>query len=175
MEFTELKKKIKNFDLKFLKYIDPETKELGNKVILFSCIVVLLSFYKTSISEIEINGIKFELGRELLLGILFIINFYYFLLFLNASKIDQLLAKMPSEYTEISDLLYEKSNNFIIDTENIIKKKESQLTEKEKENLNEEIKKLDNDSTTTEELLSYWKEVTEDAIKYNNQNRLLNQ
>jgi hypothetical protein len=104
-DINTIKEKIRNVDFNFIRYIQEETKSYGNKVILFSSLIILLCLNIVKIKELELEGIKINVKPYLVIIILVIISIYYFLQFLNSAKIDNLVSKMPNEITEIFRLI----------------------------------------------------------------------
>ncbi len=177
MNLHELQQKIKNFNFDFLKYINPETKELNNKVILFSSIIIFLNFNYFTISELEITGLKIIIEKNVLTIMLILINSYYFLQFYMSMKIDILLAKIPNEFTQICeivnskiDVLNQEMAQITIEYQTIAKNKD--FDEETLKLLNERYEIAKNDNTV--EILNNWQKRISEALKYHDRNQLLN-
>jgi hypothetical protein len=173
MENQELENRIKNFDLRFIKYIDSETKEFGNKVILLSSMIVLVLFYKSSASEMDFTGIKLEIEKRTLLIILFVVNLYYLIQFIIAIKIDKLLVKIPYEFDQISNIIFEKFEKY--QKEHLeLKNRDSieNLTSEEMSNFFKKAEALENDNIG--ELIKEWKGKTNGAVNFLRWNKSLN-
>ncbi len=175
MNIEDLEKKIKAFDFEFLRFINPTTKELSNKVILFSSIIIFFNLDYLEISELEISGLKVILQKNKLIIMLFLINSYYFFQYLNSIKIDLLLAKVPTEFSEISKMIDSKVNEvtseinkIIIETQNSSKNENHEI---KMEKISKKADLLFNNKAIT--IAEKWKKTIEDIIRYNNMNMLL--
>ena len=169
---------IKNFDFNFLKYLNSETKELGNKVILFSSLIIFVSLNYISISELEFTGVKILMEKHILLIIVFFVNVYYFLQFINSIKIDSLIAKVPNNFIEISEKLTLKVNILSEAIKSLHKEfddviKEPNFEEVRMNILLNKINELDKDGIL--KLKNYWEDFARKGINYYKRNRLLNQ
>lgn len=178
MEIEEIKEEIKNFDFNFLKYLNSETKELGNKVILFSSLIIFVSLNYISISELEFTGVKILMEKHILLIIVFFVNVYYFLQFINSIKIDSLIAKVPNNFIEISEKLTLKVNILSESIKSLHKEfddviKEPNFEEVRMNILLNKINELDKDGIL--KLKNYWEDFARKGINYYKRNRLLNQ
>lgn len=178
MEIEEIKEEIKNFDFNFLKYINSETKELGNKVILFSSLIIFVNLNYISISELEFTGVKILMEKDILLIIFFFVNIYYFLQFINSTKIDSLIARVPDSFADISkkltlkvDIRTKSVNRLTKEYNEAIESKD--FGEEKMKSLSNKKSELDNDDIL--ELTKYWKDFAKKGINYHKRNRLLNQ
>lgn len=178
MELNEIKEKIKNFDFKFLKYLNQETKELSNKVILFSSILIFLNLNFLSVQEFEITGIKILVEKNILGILILLINTYYFLQFRNSSKIDSLISVLPNDFTEITDELITRVDKNTKEMNKLEAEARKRLDEKnfDQNYINDIEKKgetLKNDEAVV--LLNNWRDLTNKGYKYHKRNILLNQ
>ncbi len=178
MTIEELQNKIKNFNFDFLKYTNPETKELNNKVILFSSILMFFNLNYFTISELEITGLKVIIEKNILAIILALINTYYFAQFYMSLKIDIFLAKIPDEFTEICDNVNSKILEATLELQQITEeyndiKYHKSFDDEKLKILKEKIDTAQKNNPV--EKLAEWQKRISTAIKYHNRNHLLNQ
>lgn len=174
MEIEELQKKISHFNFGFLKYINSETKELSNKVILFSSVIVFLNLKYLSISDLEIiSGLKVIMEQNILIFILFFINTYYFMQFCNSIRIDLLLAKIPNEYSEICNEINLKMNDILHKMSKTEDKMQYSINNNyiDKEATNE-AQEIENNPVI--KILNDWITNTNHAIKFHKWNQNIN-
>lgn len=104
----KIRESLNSIEFGFIKYINEETKNLGNMVLFFSFIIIILSTNFINIEELELNGIKISLKNQYLLYLLLLINAYYFFQFSFSLKIDNLNFKLPIIVEEIQTEFEEK-------------------------------------------------------------------
>ncbi|MFK3902691.1 hypothetical protein ACI2LI_34705 [[Kitasatospora] papulosa] len=173
MEIEDLQKKISQFNFDFLKYINSETKELSNKVILFSSIIVFLNLKYLSISELDISGLKVIMEKNILIFILFFINTYYFLQFYNSLRIDILLAKIPNEYGEICNEINLKMKD-ILNRMSDIESRMSIAIRSEYSDQKAKDESIEIGNNPVIKILNDWIKNTTEAIKFYEWNRNIN-
>ena len=108
-----------SIDYNFVKYLNIETQKLGNKVIFFSSLIILIYTNFITINEFDISGIKVNIENKYFLLLIFLINSYYFIQFYFNTQIDKLNFKIPDDFNQQFDIMEKEIEKLGLEIETI--------------------------------------------------------
>lgn len=177
MDFATLENRIKKFEFSFLNYISNETKELSNKVIVISCVIIFINFNVIILKQLELGGLTVEINEKMINIIFLFINTYFFLQYRNSIRIDIILLKIPDDHKAICEAIsnfYDnqtrKINELKEEYEKALKNKDFSTKTSEKLSLIKE--KIEQEIPNT---FNTWIDSSRKSIVYKNHNLWLNQ
>jgi hypothetical protein len=110
----EYKEKLRDLDYSNANnFLSEKTLNFGNRTVVTSAILILLSLNFLSIDSLEFEGITGKINTTIIILVLLIVNFYYYQQFSITLRIDKNKYKAPDEYTQFAEDLKTISDPFI--------------------------------------------------------------
>lgn len=95
-----------NLDMqKANSYLSEQTISFGNKTVITSALIILISLNFITITGIEIEGIAISINTVILTIVLQVVNFYYYQQFILSYDADKHKDIMGYDYDEVQDVL----------------------------------------------------------------------